>query len=131
MGNRAKRAKMDEEVLEMIAGRFRVLGEATRLKLMIALEDGEKNVSSLVKITGRTQTNVSRQLQILTDAGLLARRKEGLNVIYRIADKSIFEMCDHVCGSLQRRLDAQADTLRPIGENRDWAHGKIPKPTTQ
>jgi ArsR family transcriptional regulator len=107
------RANMGEAVLEMIAARFRVLGEASRLKLIIALEGGEKNVSALVALTGQTQANVSRQLQVLTEAGLLGRRKEGLHVIYRIADKSIFDMCDHVCGSLQRRIDAQAGVFRP------------------
>lgn len=99
---------MGAEALEMIAGRFRVLSEASRLKLIIALETGEKNVSKLVEETGLTQANVSRQLQTLTEAGILGRRKDGLNVIYKIADKSIFDMCDHVCGSLQRRLEGQA-----------------------
>ncbi|MCX6969771.1 MAG: metalloregulator ArsR/SmtB family transcription factor [Verrucomicrobia bacterium] len=107
------RANMGEEAIEMIAARFRVLGEASRLKLIMALEDGEKNVSVLVAITGQTQANVSRQLQALTEAGILVRRKEGLHVIYRIADKSIFDMCDHVCGSLQRRIDSQAGAFRP------------------
>ncbi len=99
---------MSGDALELIAARFRVLSEASRLKLIIALEDGEKNVSALVAGTGLTQANVSRQLQALTEAGILGRRKDGLNVFYRIADKSIFDMCDHVCGSLQRRLQAQA-----------------------
>ena len=107
------RASMGEEALEMIAARFRVLGEASRLKLIIALEGGEKNVSALVALTGQTQANASRQLQALSEAGILGRRKEGLNVFYRIADKSIFDMCDHVCGSLQRRIDAQAGALHP------------------
>ena len=104
---------MGKEALEMIAARFRVLGEASRLKLIIALEGGEKNVSALVMLTGQTQANVSRQLQALGEAGILSRRKAGLNVFYRIADKSIFDMCDHVCGSLQRRIDSQADAFRP------------------
>lgn len=103
--------------MEMIARRFRVLSEASRLKLIIALEDGERNVSALVAATGLTQANVSRQLQALTDAGILGRRKEGLNVIYHIADPSIFEMCNHVCGSLQRRIEGQAGVFssRPKG----------------
>ena len=113
MANQSKRAGMGAEALEMIAARFRVLSEASRLKLIIALESGEKNVSALVEGTGLTQANVSRQLQALTDAGILGRRKEGLNVIYHIADKSIFDMCDHVCGSLQRRIDGQAEILSP------------------
>ncbi len=108
MGHQKDRAKLGGQALEMIAGRFRVLSEASRLKLIIALEEGEKNVSALVAATGLTQANVSRQLQTLTEAGILNRRKDGLNVIYHIADASIFEMCDHVCGSLQRRLEDQA-----------------------
>jgi len=113
MANQTKRAGMGAEALEMIAARFRVLSEASRLKLIIALEDGEKNVTALVAGTGLTQANVSRQLQALTDAGILGRRKEGLNVIYHIADQSIFEMCDHVCGSLQRRIKGQSEMLSP------------------
>lgn len=108
MGDKKSREAMSPEALEMIAARFRVLGEASRLRLLIALEGGEKNVSSLVESTGLTQANVSRQLQALTEAGLLSRRKAGLNVFYRIADPSIFEMCDHVCGSLQKRIESQA-----------------------
>lgn len=117
IGNQSKRGRLGGEALEMIAGRFRVLSEASRLKLIIALEEGERNVSALVEATGLTQANVSRQLQALTEAGILGRRKEGLNVIYHIADTSIFEMCDHVCGSLQRRIEGQAGVFssRPKG----------------
>lgn len=99
---------LPESALELIAGRFKVLSEVTRLKLIIALEAGERNVSELVKATGLTQANVSRQLQILTDAGILSRRKEGLSVIYAIADKSIFDMCEHVCGSVQKQIQRQS-----------------------
>lgn len=113
MANPSTRKEIGTEALEMIAGRFRVLSEASRLKLIIALEEGEKNVTRLVEETGLTQANVSRQLQTLTDAGILSRRKEGLNVIYQIADQSIFDMCDHVCGSLQRRFSDQVEAFFP------------------
>lgn len=102
------RAHLTHEALELIAKRFRVLGEASRLRLLIALEDGELNVTALVKATGLTQANVSRQLKELTAAGVLGRRKEGLTVIYHVADSTIFEMCDHVCGSLHHRGKGQA-----------------------
>lgn len=99
---------MSDQALELVAARFRVLGEASRLKLLRALEAGERNVSWLVEDTGLTQANVSRHLQTLTEAGILGRRKEGLNVIYFIADRGIFDLCKHVCGSLQERFAAHA-----------------------
>jgi len=102
---------MTPEALDLIAARFRVLGEASRLRLLIALEAGEQNVSQLVAQTGLSQANVSRQLQALADAGFLSRRKEGLNVIYAISDPAIFDMCDHVCGSLQKQLSSQANAF--------------------
>ena len=103
--------RLPDQALELIAARFRVLSEASRLRLLAALEAGERNVSELVSDTGLTQANVSRHLAVLTEAGLLSRRKDGLSVYYAIADPSIFDLCEHVCGSLQRRLQANAKAL--------------------
>ena len=99
------RAALSDQALEMIAARFKILAEPMRLKLIIALESGEKYVTHLVEATGGTQANVSRHLQSLTEAGILDRRKEGLKVYYFIADDSIFDLCESVCGSLQKRMD--------------------------
>ncbi len=92
------------EMLELIAERFKVLSELTRLKLIVALKSGEKNVTKLVQATGATQANVSCQLRTLTNSGILSRRKSGLKVYYTIADPAIFELCEHVCGSLKERF---------------------------
>jgi len=101
--------KLSQPAIELIAARFRALSEPTRLRLLMALEEGERNVTDLVKATGATQTNVSRQLSVLTTAGLLARRKSGLSVIYRIADPGIFDLCGHVCKSLQKRITQESE----------------------
>lgn len=95
----------------MLARRFSVLSEPLRIKLIHALFDGEKNVSTLVSLTGGTQTNVSRHLQTLTHAHILLRRKAGLQVFYSIADPSIFKLCELVCGSLEVQLTRQVDAL--------------------
>ena len=103
-----KRHALSPQALDLVAARFRVLGEPMRLRLLMALEAGERNVSELVDATGATQANVSRHLQTLTEAGILGRRKDGLNVYYRIVDPGIFDLCEGVCGSLRKRLDSQA-----------------------
>jgi ArsR family transcriptional regulator len=104
--------KLSPQALDLVAARFRVLGEPMRLTLLLALQKRERNVSDLVAATGGTQANVSRHLQTLTDAGILGRRKEGLNVYYQIIDPTIFDLCDTVCGSLRKRLDSQTRSFR-------------------
>lgn len=94
--------------LELIAARFKLLAEPMRLRLLNELRGGEKTVTELVAATGAGQANVSKHLGLLADAGMVARRKEGLNVNYFIADESLFELCDLVCGRLQKELAEKA-----------------------
>jgi DNA-binding transcriptional ArsR family regulator len=106
-----KPSLVSDDALELVARRFAVLGEPMRLRLLRALFDGEKNVGTLVGLTGGTQANISRHLQTLAAAGLLGRRKEGLEVFYAIADPSIYRLCDLVCGSLEKQLSRQAESF--------------------
>lgn len=108
-----KQAILSDEALALVAARFRMLGEPMRLKLLRALLDGEKNVSDLIELTKGAQANVSKHLTLLTQSGLLGRRKDGLNVYYSIADKSIFELCQMVCGQLHEQFEQQAKALSP------------------
>ncbi len=108
----AKKARpLSEEALALIARRFSLLAEPMRLRLLHALFEGEKSVNTLAELTGGTQANVSRHLQTLTDGGLLSRRKEGLQVFYAIADPSIFQLCELVCGSLEKQHSQKADVF--------------------
>lgn len=115
---------MNERTLEMVAERFRVLGDPLRLRLLQAMGTGELSVSELVTNTATSQANVSKHLGMMLRAGLIRRRKEGLRVFYAPADPSVFKICDLVCGSLQDRLArelldlggaAPARTRRPRG----------------
>jgi ArsR family transcriptional regulator len=103
---------MGEDALQLVARRFAVLAEPMRLRLLQELFAGERNVTALVEATGGTQANVSRHLQTLIAAHVVSRRKEGLQVFYRIADPTIFKLCELVCGSLEKQLTRQADALR-------------------
>ena len=106
--SKLRHAAPSADAIELIAARFRVLGEVSRLKLIHALDDGERSVNDLTMAAGLTQANASRHLHTLTEAGILKRRKQGLHVLYSIADPGIFNLCEHVCGSLQKRIEAHA-----------------------
>lgn len=110
-----KRSELTESAIELIARRFAVLAEPMRLRLVHALFEGEKSVNELVEAVSGTQANVSRHLQTLTQGHVLARRKEGLQVFYSIADPTIFKLCELVCGSLEKQLSKQAEAF---GEGR-------------
>src|SRR5687768_2093006 len=90
-------APLPAEALDLVAARFRVLAEPMRLRLLNALHGGELSVNALVEATGAGQANVSKHLGVLAEAGMVGRRKEGLNVFYFIADPMIFQLCDLVC----------------------------------
>ena len=104
----AGKAPLTDEALEHVARRFAVLAEPMRLRLLQALFAGEMNVNALVEETGGTQANISRHLQTLTQAHLISRRKEGLQVFYAICDPSILKLCELVCGSLEKQFTKQA-----------------------
>lgn len=103
---------LSDDALQLVARRFAVLAEPMRLRILNALCDGERNVTSLVEATEATQTNVSRHLQVLATNGLVARRREGVQVYYRVKDPSLFELCELVCGSLEKHLNDGANVLR-------------------
>lgn len=111
MRGMAKKSPLSDEALELVARRFAVLAEPMRLRLLQALFEGERHVNALVEATGGTQANVSRHLQTLTQAHILSRRKEGLQVFYAIADPTIFKLCDLVCGSLEKQFTRNAEAL--------------------
>jgi ArsR family transcriptional regulator len=67
-----------------------------------------------MRASGLAQANVSRQLQTLAKAGILSRRRDGIKVIYGIADPGIFTLCNQVCGSLQRRLAQHAKSFAEL-----------------
>ena len=102
---------MSPEALEMVAARFRAMGEPLRLRILQELEQGERNVSMLVERVGSTQPNVSKHLKVLLDAGLLRRRQQGNIALYSIADAMVFELCEIVCSKLRDRLEAQVGAL--------------------
>ncbi len=114
-GKRSRHAPLSPDAVELVAARFRTLGEPIRIQLLQALQSGERNVGDLVAAVGSTQSNVSKHLRILQDAGLIRRRQDGNSVYYSIGDPTVFDLCDAVCNSVGARLlqhASVADELR-------------------
>lgn len=108
---------MSPEALELVAARFRAMGEPLRLRILQQLEAGERSVSALAETIG-SQPNVSKHLKVLRDAGLVQRRQQGNSAYYSIADEMVLELCDMICSSLRERLEAQVGALN--GRMRAW-----------
>ena len=99
---------LPKEALVQVASYFQALSEPTRLTLLNLLRDGERNVGELAQLTGFTIANVSRHLTLLCQRGLVMRESRGTSVFYRIADESVFALCDLVCGNVAQQLERQA-----------------------
>jgi DNA-binding transcriptional ArsR family regulator len=95
---------LPDPVVELIAERFRVLGDPIRIRLLERLRRSEATVTELVGVTGASQQNVSKHLGVLRHAGMVERRKQGTASVYRISDLAVFELCEQVCGSIERRV---------------------------
>ena len=95
--------KLGMSELERIARFFRAFSEPTRLALLQELKGGEKSVNALVEAVDTTQANVSKQLKMLHDEGLLKRRRDGNQVMYSIAEPMVIELCELACEQLNAR----------------------------
>jgi DNA-binding transcriptional ArsR family regulator len=102
-------SKLDDKALQHVAKYFKALAEPMRLKVLNALQDGEKNVSQLTEMSGGTQANVSKHLSLLDQYGLVKRESRGTCVFYSIADPSVYELCELVCGQIGARMSKEAD----------------------
>jgi DNA-binding transcriptional ArsR family regulator len=104
---------LPEPLIELVAQRFRVLGEPMRIKLLDRLREGDATVGELQEALGASQQNVSKHLGILHAAGMVARTKRGNHTVYSISDPSVFELCDQVCGGVRRQLLELESILQP------------------
>ena len=105
---------LPDPLVEVIAQRFRVLGEPMRIKLLDRLREGPSSVGELQEATGASQQNVSKHLGVLLAAGIVTRSRDGNFARYAIADDSVFDLCETVCGGVRRRLDDLSAVLEGV-----------------
>ena len=104
---------LPEPLIEVVAQRFRVLGEPMRIKLLDRLRDGDATVGELQEALGASQQNISKHLGVLLAAGMVSRTKRGTSAVYSISDPSVFELCEQVCGGVRRQLQDLEAILQP------------------
>jgi DNA-binding transcriptional ArsR family regulator len=101
--------KIPKGILEAMAKLFGILAEPTRLAIIHRLmKGGEQNVTEIVRATGHSHQNVSKHLRHLRTGSLVARRKEGLQVFYRLANPIVEKLCHLVCESLVDEFDPKS-----------------------
>lgn len=116
-GERREGGDGDDEldgVFDAVARYFGLLSEPTRLRILHAICQAEQSVSDIVAATGATQTNVSRHLALMHQAGVVSRRRDGNSVYYGVADPEFVSICRSVCVQIAGRLDATAPLARNL-----------------
>lgn len=102
---------LSDQLLERIAQRFRAMSNPVRLKILHSLQPGELSVSEILERIGGSQANASKHLGVLRAADLVASRRDGVSVYYRISDEAVFSLCEVVCDSLHDRASAEIETI--------------------
>jgi DNA-binding transcriptional ArsR family regulator len=104
--------QMTADMIEQAAHGFALLGDPTRLRILhTIMERGELSVGAIAGVAGTSRFNTSAHLNRLALGGLVARRREGSTVYYRVNDENLPRICDWMCDSLQRRATALASRL--------------------
>ena len=102
---------LPDDLIELIARRFRVLAEPTRIKLLDLLREREASVQELTDTIGSTQQNVSKHLGVLRQEGIVRRAKRGNYSYYSIADEGVFALCEDVCGGLAEQVESLREVV--------------------
>lgn len=103
----APAAVESDEVFELAAEVFRVMSAPMRLKIIACLCNGEKNVSELLGEIDTTQPNMSQHLNTLYQAGVLGKRREGVQIYYRIVNDRVVTLCRAVCTQIAIEADVR------------------------
>jgi ArsR family transcriptional regulator len=93
--------KKDDATFTRAAEIFRVMSAPMRLRIISSLCAGEKNVTELLEEVATTQSNMSQHLGTLFQAGILVKRREGVQIYYSKANPNFVELCHAVCNQIE------------------------------
>jgi DNA-binding transcriptional ArsR family regulator len=105
------RAPLSDRARELMAARFRALGEPMRLKILERLFRSPASVGEILETVGGTQANVSKHLGVLRAGRLVGGRKDGNRTVYSISDPALERICAVVCEAVSREARAEAKAV--------------------
>ena len=105
---------MGDELLDLKANVLKALGQPTRLKILELLRNGERCVCKIFPAIKEEQSNVSRHLALMKAAGILASRKQGQMVHYRVRDPQVFKLLDSANALLKTHINERKTLARHL-----------------
>ena len=102
----------DSQLYELHASICQTLANPKRLEVIDRLRDGEQSVTELAEAMKISQANLSQHLAVMRQKGIVATRREGLNVHYRLSNPKIIKACDLMRQVLLEHLEAGAELAR-------------------
>ncbi|MCB0272028.1 MAG: winged helix-turn-helix transcriptional regulator [Bdellovibrionales bacterium] len=103
---------MNQEMIQQVSARFKILSDPSRLRIVQILMDGEKNVGQIVDQMNCSQPNVSKHLQVLYQSGLVTKSKDGNQILYAILDPSVYKLCDVMCKAVLEDAQKQVRKIQ-------------------
>jgi DNA-binding transcriptional ArsR family regulator len=121
---------MDEEIFELHADVCRTLSNPKRLKILNVLRDGEMQVSRILEKVGRIgKANLSQHLAVMRQKGVVATRREGNLIYYRISSPKIIQACDLMREVLFEQLEGKGELFLRYGKSAGNRHGRFARPS--
>lgn len=108
----------NDHILELLARKFRALGDPSRLRILRRLKAEPCHVNALVEELGLAQATVSKHLSVLRDAGLIVTERQGNRATCRVADPSLYSICEQLC---EATVQQRTEELRRLGADRPRA----------
>lgn len=84
----------DDELIADLSDMFKIFGDQTRMKILMALESGELCVCDIAAVMNMSQSAISHQLRVLKQSNIVKTRRQGKVVYYSISDDHVKEIFD-------------------------------------
>ncbi len=103
-----------DELISARAGILKAVAQPTRMKIIDFLRDGERCVCEIFPAIDEEQSNTSRHLNMMQSCGILARRKEGIKIMYRLKHPEVLEILELASAILKKEINGKNEMLRAV-----------------